>query len=43
VSELAPGKSGVLRIALKPGKYILYCNAPGHYALGMWTEITVTG
>lgn len=41
VSELEPGKSGALRITLKPGKYILYCNIPGHYALGMWTEITV--
>lgn len=43
VSELSPGKSGSLSLALKPGKYILYCNVPGHYALGMWTLITVTG
>ncbi len=42
VSELAPGKTGALRITLQPGKYLLYCNVPGHYALGMWTEITVT-
>lgn len=41
VSELAPGKSGTLAIDLKPGKYILYCNIPGHYVLGMWTLITV--
>jgi uncharacterized cupredoxin-like copper-binding protein len=26
---------------LKPGRYILYCNIPGHYALGMWTLLTV--
>ncbi|MBN8889910.1 MAG: hypothetical protein J0H91_06400 [Rhodospirillales bacterium] len=42
VSELAPNATGALRITLKPGKYLLYCNVPGHYALGMWTEITVT-
>ena len=41
VSELEPGKSGALRLTLKPGKYILYCNIPGHYALGMWTLIEV--
>lgn len=43
VSELAPGAGGALRISLKPGRYLLYCNVPGHYAMGMWTEITVTG
>jgi uncharacterized cupredoxin-like copper-binding protein len=42
VAELEPGKSGALRIDLKPGRYILYCNLPGHYALGMWTLLTVT-
>ena len=41
VAELEPGKSGQLKITLKPGKYILYCNVPGHYTLGMWTLITV--
>ena len=41
VSELEPGKSGALKLSLKPGKYILYCNIPGHYALGMWTLIKV--
>ena len=41
VAELAPGAAGALRITLKPGKYLLYCNVTGHYALGMWTEFTV--
>ncbi len=41
VSELDPGKSGALRLELKPGAYILYCNVPGHYAAGMWTLFTV--
>ncbi len=42
VSELDPGKSGSLTLTLKPGKYLLTCNVPGHYAAGMWTVLTVT-
>lgn len=41
VAELAPGKKGALKLTLKPGSYILYCNVPGHYAMGMWTLLTV--
>lgn len=41
VSELEPGKSGALRVHLKPGKYLLSCNVPGHYMGGMWTTLTV--
>ncbi len=42
VSELDPGKSGSLTVHLNPGKYLLICNVPGHYAAGMWTEFDVT-
>lgn len=42
VSELDPGKSGSLTVPLQPGKYLLICNVPGHYAAGMWTEFVVT-
>ena len=42
VSELDPGQSGSLTLNLQPGKYLLICNVPGHYAAGMWTEFTVT-
>jgi uncharacterized cupredoxin-like copper-binding protein len=41
VSELDPGKSGSLTLDLKPGLYVLYCNVPGHYSVGMWTTLTV--
>ena len=41
VSELDPGASGKLTVTLKPGKYLLYCNVPGHYVAGMWTIFTV--
>ena len=42
VSELDPGASGSLTVALQPGKYLLICNVPGHFAAGMWTEFEVT-
>lgn len=42
VSELDPGKSGSLTLHLRPGKYVLSCNVPNHYANGMWTVLTVT-
>jgi uncharacterized cupredoxin-like copper-binding protein len=29
-------------IALKPGRYELLCNLPGHYAAGMYGELDVT-
>ena len=41
VSELDPGHSGSLTVPLKPGKYLLVCNVPGHYEAGMWAEFTV--
>lgn len=41
VSELDAGKGGSLKVELKPGKYILFCNIPGHFISGMWTVLTV--
>ena len=41
VSELDPGKTAALRLDLKPGKYLLFCNVPGHFTSGMWTVFTV--
>ena len=42
VSELDPGARGALRLDLKPGNYLLFCNIPGHFRAGMWTVFTVT-
>ena len=42
VNEIDPHKSASLTLELKPGKYLLYCNLPGHYMAGMWTLIDVT-
>ena len=42
VSDLNPGTSGTLTVALQPGKYLLICNEAGHFAAGMWTTFEVT-
>jgi len=42
VAELDTGGYGALTMTLDPGTYILYCNIPAHYAMGMWTLIEVT-
>ncbi len=41
VAELDPAKKGAVTLDLKPGKYILTCNIPGHYMNGMWAIFTV--
>ena len=41
VSELEPNQTGALRLDLKPGKYLIFCNIPGHFTSGMWTIFTV--
>ncbi|MER9657375.1 hypothetical protein NKJ26_28570 [Mesorhizobium sp. M0152] len=41
VSELDPNKTAVLRLDLKPGTYLLFCNIPGHFTSGMWAVFTV--
>jgi len=41
VSETKPGHSGQLKLKLKPGNYVLFCNIPGHFANGMWAKLTV--
>jgi len=39
ISDLAPGKTGRLTPHLRPGRYVLFCNQPGHYHDGMATEL----
>ncbi len=41
VSETAPGATKTSTLDLKPGKYVLVCNIPGHYSLGMRGTLTV--
>jgi uncharacterized cupredoxin-like copper-binding protein len=37
-----PGASGWVSVSLAPGRYELVCNLPGHYAAGMYTQLTAT-
>jgi len=41
VSDLKPGRTGAMTLALKPGSYLLICNQPGHYKAGMSAPFTV--
>jgi uncharacterized cupredoxin-like copper-binding protein len=40
--ELKAGKAGTLKLTLKPGHYVLLCNARNHYKRGMYKDFTVT-
>jgi uncharacterized cupredoxin-like copper-binding protein len=42
-TDLPPGTQRNLSEALAPGRYVLVCNLPGHYKLGMHTVVTVSG
>ncbi len=41
VEDLQPGATGSLTVDLAPGKYIVLCNVPGHFAGGMQAKVTV--
>jgi uncharacterized cupredoxin-like copper-binding protein len=43
IDDMGPGESGHMTLNLKPGTYELFCNAPGHYAMGQHTMFKVTG
>lgn len=38
---ILPGTSSWVSLQLAPGRYELVCNLPGHYAAGMYTQLTV--
>jgi uncharacterized cupredoxin-like copper-binding protein len=38
---IAPGAAGWTTLTLPAGRYELLCNLPGHYAAGMYAELTV--
>jgi uncharacterized cupredoxin-like copper-binding protein len=41
VEEIPPGQNRNLRVDLPAGHYVVICNVPTHYGLGMRTELTV--
>ena len=41
IADVKPGEGGELKLTLKPGDYLLFCNIKGHYEAGMWAPFTV--
>ena len=41
IPDVPAGQSGSETFDLKPGKYALVCNLPGHYDAGMYGSLTV--
>jgi uncharacterized cupredoxin-like copper-binding protein len=41
IGGIAPSKRDSLTVVLKPGKYVLICNLPGHYRAGQSTGLNV--
>ena len=41
IADVSPGGTKKGTFKLTPGKYVMFCNVPGHYAAGMYGTITV--
>ena len=39
---ILPGASSWITVTLAPGRYEVVCNLPGHYASGMYSQLTVS-
>ena len=42
IPDVEAGKTKSEEFELTPGKYVMFCNLPGHYAAGMYGTLTVT-
>ena len=42
IPDVEAGATKSADFELKPGKYVMFCNLPGHYAAGMYGTLTVT-
>lgn len=42
VPDVEAGETKSGNFELTPGKYVIFCNLPGHYAQGMYGTLTVT-
>ncbi len=42
VEPQRPGGTADLRVQLKPGRYVLFCNMAGHFMAGMHADLVVT-
>lgn len=43
IPEVQAGETKSATFDLKPGRYVMFCNVPGHYAAGMYGTLEVTG
>jgi uncharacterized cupredoxin-like copper-binding protein len=41
IPDVEPGETKSESFKLTPGKYVIFCNLPGHYAQGMYGTLTV--
>ena len=42
IPDVEAGKTKSEEFELTPGKYVMFCNLPGHYAARMYGTLTVT-
>jgi uncharacterized cupredoxin-like copper-binding protein len=42
IADVEAGDAKSEEFELTPGKYVMFCNLPGHYAAGMYGTLTVT-
>ena len=42
IPDVEAGETKSEEFDLTPGKYVMFCNLPGHYAQGMYGTVTVT-
>ncbi|MDE2228783.1 MAG: copper resistance protein [Alphaproteobacteria bacterium] len=42
VEDMKAGAKATIRLVLAPGDYVVFCNQPGHYKMGMERRFTVT-
>lgn len=42
IDDMGPGHGGRMTMRLRPGTYMLFCNAPGHYTAGQHILFNVT-
>lgn len=42
LADLDPGATGEMRMMLRSGRYVMFCNQPGHFKAGMFAVLAVT-
>jgi len=42
IEDMKPGLAATVRLVLAPGSYVVFCNQPGHYKMGMERSFVVT-